>query len=48
MTAVSNEARDNEEFEIVESGNDPMATFRIVQNLNNLGSGVEGGTWNIA
>ena len=48
MTAISNEARSNEEFEIIESGNDPMATFRVVQNLNNLGSGVEGGTWNIA
>jgi len=48
MAAVNNEVRSNEEFEIVESGNDPMATFRIVQNLNNLGSGVEGGTWNIA
>lgn len=48
MTAISNEARSNEEFEIIESGNDPMATFRVVQNLNNLGSSVEGGTWNIA
>ena len=48
MTAISNEARSNEEFEIIESGNDPMATFSVVQNLNNLGSGVEGGTWNIA
>jgi len=48
MTAISNEARSNEEFEIIESGNDPMATFRVVQNLNSLGSGVEGGTWNIA
>jgi hypothetical protein len=48
MTAINNEARSNEEFEIIESGNDPMATFRVVQNLNNLGSGVEGGTWNIA
>lgn len=48
MAAIGNEARSNEEFEIVESGNDPMATFRVVQSLNNLGSGVEGGAWNIA
>jgi hypothetical protein len=48
MTAINNEERSNEEFEIIDSGNDPMATFRVVQNLNNLGSSVEGGTWNIA
>lgn len=49
MSVIGNEQRDNEEFEIIESGNDPAATFKLVQNLNNLGSGVvEGGTWNIA
>jgi len=48
MMSINNEQRSNEEFEIIESGNDPLATFKVVQNLNNLGSGVEGGTWNIA
>jgi hypothetical protein len=48
MSVIGNEQRDNEEFEIIESGNDAAATFKLVQNLNNLGSGVEGGTWNIA
>jgi hypothetical protein len=48
MSAIDNERRNNEEFEIIESGNDAAATFRLVQNLSNLGSGVEGGTWNIA
>lgn len=48
MMSISNEQRSNEEFEIIESGNDPLAAFKVVQNLNNLGSGVEGGTWNIA
>jgi hypothetical protein len=49
MSVIGNEQRDNEEFEIIESGNDPAATFKLVQNLNDLGSGVvEGGTWNIA
>jgi hypothetical protein len=48
MSAIDNEKRSNEEFEIIESGNDAAATFKLVQNLNNLGSGVEGGTWNIA
>lgn len=48
MASIGNEQRSNEEFEIIESGNDPLATFKMVQNLNNLGSGVEGGTWNIA
>jgi hypothetical protein len=48
MMSINNEQRSNEEFEIIESGNDPLATFKVVQSLNNLGSGVEGGTWNIA
>jgi hypothetical protein len=48
MMSLNNEQRSNEEFEIVESGEDPLATFKVVQGLNNLGSGVEGGTWNIA
>jgi hypothetical protein len=48
MSAIDNEKRNNEEFEVIESGNDAAATFRLVQNLSNLGSGVEGGTWNIA
>ena len=49
MSAISDEQRSNEEFEIIESGNDPAATFKLVQDLNNLASGVlEGSTWNIA
>ncbi|MCR4612094.1 MAG: hypothetical protein K5644_09375 [Lachnospiraceae bacterium] len=48
MSVIENEQREDEEFEIIESGNDPVATFKLVQNLSNLGLGVEGGTWNIA
>jgi hypothetical protein len=48
MSAIEREEREDREFEIIESGEDPAKTFRMIQNLDNLGSNIEGGIWNIA
>jgi len=48
MSALEREQREDREFEVIESGEDPAKTFRMIQNLNNLGSDIEGGIWNIA
>lgn len=48
MSAIEQEERSNEEFEIIESGNDSAATFRLVQNLTNPSSSIAGEVWNIA